>query len=127
MPKYKLDTVKELREKTENGSHRFEVVSLFAGGGGSSTGYRMAGGRVLAVNEFIPEAIATYSANWPATKVIAGDIRQVTGRQILDLIGKNKGERKIDQRHIAIRALVITARIWVSCKGRVFKRPDFRS
>lgn len=95
MPKYKLDTVKELREKTENGSHRFEVVSLFAGGGGSSTGYRMAGGRVLAVNEFIPEAIATYSANWPATKVIAGDIRQVTGRQILDLIGKNKGELDI--------------------------------
>ena len=95
MPKYKLKTVKELREQTENGNHLFEVVSLFAGGGGSSTGYRMAGGKVLAVNEFIPEAIATYSANWPTTKVIAGDIRQVTGQQILDLIGKKKGELDI--------------------------------
>ena len=34
----------------------FTVVSTFAGGGGSSTGYRLAGGKILAVNEFVEEA-----------------------------------------------------------------------
>ena len=95
MSKYIVPTVKELREQTENNNHLFEVVSLFAGGGGSSTGYRMAGGKVLAINEFIPEAVKTYSANWPTTKIIPNDIRQVTGQQILDLIGKKKGELDI--------------------------------
>ncbi len=95
MTKYIIPTVKELKEKTESNNHLFEVVSLFAGGGGSSTGYRMAGGKVLAINEFIPEAIATYSANWPTTKTIPNDIRKVTGQQILDLIGKKKGDLDI--------------------------------
>ena len=30
----------------------FTVISTFAGGGGSSTGYRLAGGKILCVNEF---------------------------------------------------------------------------
>ena len=34
----------------------FTVLSTFAGGGGSSTGYRLAGGKILAINEFVPEA-----------------------------------------------------------------------
>ena len=34
----------------------FNVLSTFAGGGGSSTGYRLAGGKILAINEFVPEA-----------------------------------------------------------------------
>ena len=32
--------------------NKFSVISTFAGGGGSSTGYRLAGGKVLCVNEF---------------------------------------------------------------------------
>ena len=35
---------------------KFNVVSTFAGGGGSSTGYRLAGGKILAINEFVEEA-----------------------------------------------------------------------
>ena len=31
----------------------FTVISTFAGGGGSSTGYKLAGGKVLAENEFV--------------------------------------------------------------------------
>ena len=31
----------------------FRVISTFAGGGGSSTGYRLAGGHILAINEFV--------------------------------------------------------------------------
>ena len=95
MPEYKIPTVKELRSATESGNHKFEVVSLFAGGGGSSTGYRMAGGKVLAVNEFIPEAVKTYKANWPTTEVLPGDIRNVSGQDILDLINKAPGQLDI--------------------------------
>ena len=92
MDKYKIETVQELKDLTGGGRHKFEVVSLFAGGGGSSIGYRMAGGKVLAVNEFIPEAVATYSANWPDTKVINGDIRGITAQDVLNEIGKQPGE-----------------------------------
>jgi DNA (cytosine-5)-methyltransferase 1 len=95
MPDYVLPSVNDLLKQTENGAHKFEVVSLFAGGGGSSTGYRMAGGKVLAVNEFIPEAIKTYQANWPTTKILAGDIRNLTGEDILKAIGKKSGELDI--------------------------------
>lgn len=95
MTKYILPTVAELKEKTENGSHLFTVVSLFAGGGGSSTGYRMAGGKVLAVNEFIEEAINTYKENWPSTNVINGDIRQISAEDVLSAAGVKKGELDI--------------------------------
>lgn len=95
MTNYTIPTVAELRANTEHGNHKFEVVSLFAGGGGSSTGYRMAGGKVLAVNEFIPEAINTYQANWPTTKILAGDVRKLTAEQILDAIGRQAGELDI--------------------------------
>ena len=37
---------------------RFNVISTFAGGGGSSTGYRLAGGKILCINEFV--ALATF-------------------------------------------------------------------
>lgn len=95
MTKYIIPTVKSLLNETEHGKHKFEVVSLFAGGGGSSTGYRMAGGKVLAINEFIPEAINTYKANWPSTKILAGDVRKLTGAEILAAIGKSPGELDI--------------------------------
>jgi DNA (cytosine-5)-methyltransferase 1 len=95
MTNYTIPTVAELRANTEHGNHKFEVVSLFAGGGGSSTGYRMAGGKVLAVNEFIPEAINTYQANWPTTKILAGDVRKLTAEQILDAIERQVGELDI--------------------------------
>ena len=37
----------------ESSKKLFTVISTFAGGGGSSTGYRLAGGNVLAINEFV--------------------------------------------------------------------------
>jgi len=95
MAEYKIPTVKELRSATESGNHKFEVVSLFAGGGGSSTGYRMAGGKVLAVNEFMPEAVKTYTANWPTTQVLPNDVRKLSGQDILDVIGREQGQLDI--------------------------------
>lgn len=71
----------------------FRVASLFAGCGGSSLGYRMAGFRVVYANEFIPEARESYSRNaWPKTVLDGQDIRNVTPESILDKIGLEIGQ-----------------------------------
>lgn len=95
MTNYIIPTVKELKAQTENNNHKFEVVSLFAGGGGSSTGYRMAGGKILAVNEFISEAQKTYASNWEKTHIFDCDVRQLTPEEILTKINKKKHELDI--------------------------------
>ena len=56
----------------------FTVVSTFAGGSGFSSGYRLAGGKVLLINEFISEAVKTYSMNFPDTAIDGNDIRKIT-------------------------------------------------
>lgn len=84
---YTLDDVKRSSERA-----LFDVVSLFAGAGGSSTGYRLAGARVLAVNEFIPAAQDAYRRNYADTHVFTQDIRQLSAEQILSQIGKQAGE-----------------------------------
>jgi DNA (cytosine-5)-methyltransferase 1 len=73
----------------------FNVVSLFAGAGGSSTGYKLAGGKVLAINEFLKEAQDTYQANYPDTHIFKQDIRELTGDMILNQIGLKRGELDI--------------------------------
>ena len=70
----------------------FNVLSTFAGGGGSSTGYRLAGGKILAINEFVEEAQNTYRENYPNTLIIPGDIKKLTGKDFLDKIGLKPGE-----------------------------------
>ena len=52
---YFLDDVNQA-----SAQNKFNVISTFAGGGGSSTGYRLAGGKILCINEFIEEARNTY-------------------------------------------------------------------
>jgi DNA (cytosine-5)-methyltransferase 1 len=73
----------------------FKVVSLFAGVGGSSTGYRLAGGKVLAVNEFIEDAQNSYAKNYPDTHIFPQDVRELTGEMILNQIGLKRGELDI--------------------------------
>ena len=87
---YSMDYVKSQSKK-----NLFSVVSMFAGAGGSSTGYRLAGGDVLAVNEFIQEARDTYSENYPDTKILSDDIRTISGADILSEIGMRAGELDI--------------------------------
>jgi len=70
----------------------FNVLSTFAGGGGSSTGYRLAGGKILAVNEFVPEAQNTYRENYPDTLIIPGDIKKLSGKDFLEKINLKPGE-----------------------------------
>jgi len=70
----------------------FSVISTFAGGGGSSTGYRLAGGKILAINEFVQEARETYAANYPSTPIIPTDIKKLSGADIMDVAGVSVGE-----------------------------------
>ena len=71
---------------------KFKVISTFAGGGGSSTGYRLAGGKVLVINEFVEEARNTYKKNYPDTPILPGDIKELTGKDFLDAAGVGVGE-----------------------------------
>ena len=74
---------------------KFNVISTFAGGGGSSTGYRLAGGKILCVNEFVEEAQNTYRENYPSTPILPGDIKELTGKDFLDITGLQPGELDI--------------------------------
>ena len=60
------------------------MISTFAGGGGSSTGYRLAGGKILCINEFVQEARNTYTENYPSTPILPNDIKELTGQELLD-------------------------------------------
>jgi len=70
----------------------YKVISTFSGCGGSSKGYALAGMKVLAANEFIAAAVDTYKANFPNTLMLDGDIRQVSGKDLLDKLGLKVGE-----------------------------------
>ena len=59
--KYEPYLLKDVHDASAQ--NKFNVISTFAGGGGSSTGYRLAGGKVLCINEFVEEARNTYKEN----------------------------------------------------------------
>jgi DNA (cytosine-5)-methyltransferase 1 len=83
-PEYKVPSMDEIRALPWNG---FNAISTFSGGGGSSTGYRMAGFKVLWANEFIDAARDTYRANMAPHTILDGqDIRQVKASEILEAI-----------------------------------------
>ena len=88
--RYTLDDLKESSDRK-----LFTYISFFAGGGGSSCGYKLAGGDCLFVNEFQQVAVDTYLANWPDTPHICGDIKNVTGKQIMEMTGLKVGELDI--------------------------------
>ena len=74
---------------------KFTVISTFAGGGGSSTGYRLAGGKILCINEFVEEARKTYASNYPSTPIVPDDIKQLTGGDFLKITGLKPKELDI--------------------------------
>ena len=72
---YRIYFMKDVREGSAQ--VKFTVASMFANIGGSSIGYRLAGGRVVLANEFALEAARTYSANFPDTIVDTRDILDI--------------------------------------------------
>ncbi len=90
---YRVWSMDEIRTKAEE--KLFSVVSTFAGGGGSSMGYKMAGGDILGINEFVEQAQETYTANFPGTHIFKEDIRDLTGKDILETLNLKPGELDI--------------------------------
>ena len=91
--KYKTYTVKDV--KKASAENKFSVISCFAGGGGSSTGYRLAGGKILLINEFVEEAISSYKKNYPDTPVLVDDIKKYSGQDFLNKVKLKEGELDI--------------------------------
>ena len=67
------------------------VISTFAGCGGSSLGYQMAGFHELLAVEWDQNAVDTFRLNFPDVPVYHGDIGKLTGDECMRLAGIEKG------------------------------------
>ena len=65
------------------------VIDLFAGVGGLSLGFEMAGFNVLLANEYDQSIASAYELNHPNTKMIVGDI---TSLNLEEVFGKYSGK-----------------------------------
>ena len=106
---YNLEDVKQASKE-----NKFTVISTFAGGGGSSTGYRLAGGKILCVNEFVEQARITYKENYPDTIIMPDDIKQLTGKNFLETAGIQKGELDILDGSPPCSAFSMCGTLWKS-------------
>ena len=70
----------------------FSFVSLFAGCGGSSLGYKMAGGRCLTAVELDYKAAQMYRLNNPGVPVLVRDVRGLTADELMESAGIREGE-----------------------------------
>ena len=68
------------------------VVSLFAGCGGSSLGYKQAGYDVRLAVEWDTGAADVYRRNFPSTNVFEGDIADLTAEEALRVTALEPGE-----------------------------------
>lgn len=91
-PPYRVPSMADINAMEKNG---YRVVSTFSGGGGSSTGYKMAGFDVLLASEFVESARETYRLNHPGTIIDPRDIREVQPDEILERTGLEPGELDI--------------------------------
>lgn len=73
----------------------FTVVTTFAGCGGSSLGYKQAGGRVLLAVEWDKGAAEIYRRNHASTDLFHGDIASISVDEILQRTGLKPGELDI--------------------------------
>ena len=71
------------------------VISTFAGCGGSSLGYSMAGYRELLAVEWEKNAVDTFKLNFPDVPVLHEDIAKVTVEDVLKRTGLKPGELDI--------------------------------
>jgi DNA (cytosine-5)-methyltransferase 1 len=68
------------------------VISTFAGCGGSSLGYSMAGFRELLAVEWDDNAVETFKLNFPDVPVYHGDIEKLSVEDVLQRTGLKVGE-----------------------------------
>lgn len=77
------------------GKKKPTVISTFAGCGGSSLGYQLAGFRELLAVEWNKNAIETFKANFPGIPIFHDDIAKLSSQKCMDMAGINKGELDI--------------------------------
>ena len=68
------------------------VISLFAGCGGSSLGYSMAGFKELLAVEWNDNAVETFKLNFPDVPVYHGDITKLSVEEVLQITGLEAGQ-----------------------------------
>lgn len=71
------------------------VISTFAGAGGSSLGYSMAGYRELLAVEWDDNAVETFKLNFPGVPVYHGDIAKLSVEECMAMAGLT-GPRQLD-------------------------------
>ena len=88
--RYTLDDLKRFSDRK-----LFTYITFFAGGGGSSCGYKLAGGDCLFMNEFQQVAVNDYLNNFPNTTHLCKDINSVSPEQIMEMTGLQPRELDI--------------------------------
>jgi len=71
------------------------VISTFAGIGGSSLGYKLAGFKELLAIDFSKNAYENFKLNFPNIPFLLKDIKQVTSKEIFEITKIKKGELDI--------------------------------
>jgi len=78
------------RMAANEANEKLTAIDLCCGAGGLTLGLKRAGFNVVAGVEINQEISKTYEANHPTTMVIVRDIREITGKEILELTGLEK-------------------------------------
>lgn len=84
-----------MKKRSSSGSRRLTAVSLFASSGIGDLGLRAAGTDVLVANEFAEDRGALFSANFPDTDMIVGDVRELS-ETIVSATLQHLGDRNLD-------------------------------
>lgn len=69
---------------------KYSVLDTFAGAGGFSLGFALAGAKIIGAIEIDKWASETFQLNHPDTTLLQGDITQMSDEQIIDTFGKYK-------------------------------------
>jgi DNA (cytosine-5)-methyltransferase 1 len=67
---------------------KYSVLDTFAGAGGFSLGFALAGAKIIGAIEIDKWASETFQLNHPDTTLLQGDITQMSDEQIVDTFGK---------------------------------------
>lgn len=73
-----------LHAKEKSKENKFNVITTFSGGGGSTLGYMLSGATVLCALEYVEVAAKTYSSNF-SSPILVEDIRNISGSDLTKL------------------------------------------
>lgn len=91
--KYKFSTVNLEYKNSVFASERnipqngYNVIDLFCGAGGSSSGFKLAGFNIIGALDINKIAVKTHELNFPECKTIVGDIATISPSEFHNMIG----------------------------------------